>query len=137
MPSSATRSRTAPCQSRMARAAFRSKSAEDRDRSTAAPSIRARPAALACHDASARSAAAAASAQQRLQTGLDRYLQVPSAGRLASKGCHQSVPQPAHLLLERAEELPVPTNSCQRASTSPRSSVPSAVCTCTVRTASA
>src|SRR6188472_1501046 len=65
MPSSATKSSTAPCQSRIARVARRSKSSEDRDRSTSALSIKARPAALARQEASARSAAAAASSRNK------------------------------------------------------------------------
>ena len=136
MPSSATRSNTAPCQSRMARSAFRSNSGEDRDRSTSAPSSRARPAAWACHDGSARSAAPAASSRSR-----DSRPDSTATFRFPRRAAHPSglpspVSQPAHLLLERTEELSSADELVPARKDLPRNSVPSAVCTCTVRTAS-
>ena len=139
MPSSATRSSTAPCQSRMARAAAAAKSGEDRDEvDAAAPASSARPAALACQDASARSAAASASSRSSDSSpDSTATLRLPaSGGSPLNAATTRSRSQPTFCSSAR-KNSPVPTNSCQRASTSPRSRVPSAVCTWTVRTASA
>ena len=107
MPSSATRSSTAPCQSRTARSAARGKSGEDRARSRGLSATSCRPAAWACQDASARSAAASASSRSSDSSpDSTATLRLRHLGRLAAEYRDHPVPQPADLLLERPEELP-------------------------------
>ena len=127
MPSSATRSSTAPCQSRIGPGG---RAREVRRRRGPGPSgcrpSSCRPAAWACQDASARSAAASASSRSSDSSpDSTATLRLPaSGGSPRNAATTRSRSQLIFCSMAR-KNSPVPTNSCQRASTSPRSRVPS------------
>ncbi len=126
-PAVRTISSTPLCHSRTVRSALRRKSRDARPRSSPASASRAWPGARDCHDASARSAAASACSSSRVS----RPDSTATVTRSACCGLPlialttRSLSQPTRVSSERSSS-PVPTNSCQRASTSPRSRVPSA-----------
>ena len=137
-PSLRTMSSTPCCHSRTARSASRRNSREARPRSCGALSSSVRPWASERHDASARSAAASACSRSSVSRPLSTATVTRStcAGLPLTALTNRSRTRPTFDSRERSSS-PVPTNSCQRASTSPRSRVPSALASWISATASA
>ena len=97
-----------------------------------------RPAGCACQALSTRPAAASPSS--RISTSMPdstaTFMSIACLGSPLITAMNRSRSQPIFCSTAR-KNSPVPTKSCHLASTSPRRRVPSAVCTATVRTASA